>query len=102
MIEYEAVKNINRCPSHPGAVLDDLIKDFDFSKKQIAELLGISRQQLYDILNEKKPVSPKVAGRIGKLLGNGSGIWLRLQANHDAWHADRETMLKDIQTLEHA
>jgi plasmid maintenance system antidote protein VapI len=43
-------------------------------------LLGISRQHLHEILEEKKPVSPNVAARIG----NGPAIWLRLQPAYDA------------------
>ena len=37
------------------------------TKTEIASLLGISRQHLYDILEERKPVSPAVAVRLGKL-----------------------------------
>ncbi|MBP1059615.1 hypothetical protein ABIF65_010254 [Bradyrhizobium japonicum] len=33
-----------------------------------------SRQHLHDILAEKKPVSPNVAARIGKPVGNGPAI----------------------------
>jgi addiction module HigA family antidote len=69
---------------------------------KIARLLGISRQHLHEILEEKKPVSPNVAARIGKLIGNGPAIWLRLQAAYDAWHAEREVDVSKIPTLEQA
>jgi len=72
------------------------------SKAEIARLLGISRQQLYDILAERKPVSPNVAARLGKLLGNGPAIWLRMQAAYDAWHAEREVDVSNIPTLKAA
>lgn len=101
MVEYEA-KRGDRCPSHPGAVLDDILPSLGRSKVEIAHLLGISRQQLYDILSEKKPVSPNIAARIGKLVGNGPAIWLRMQANYDAWHAEREVDVSAIPTLEAA
>ena len=84
MTVYEAVRDPNRCPSHPGAVLSDWLLDVNYTKTDISRMLGISRQQLYDILNERKPVSANIAARIGKLLGNGAGIWLRMQAAHDA------------------
>jgi plasmid maintenance system antidote protein VapI len=38
-----------------------------------------------------------VTARIGKLLGNGPAIWLRLQATYDAWHAEREMDVSRIQ-----
>ena len=84
---YPAIRNPYRAPSHPGALLDDIIPDTGKTKTEIARLLGISRQQLYDIISERKPVSPAVAVRLGKLFGDGPGIWLRMQAANDAWHA---------------
>lgn len=102
MAQQRAKRDPNRCPSHPGAVLDDILQDVRKSKTEIAEALGISRQHLHDILAEKKPVSPNVAARIGKLVGNGPAIWLRLQAAYDAWHAEREVDVSEIKTLEPA
>jgi addiction module HigA family antidote len=100
MVTHEVVRPIERTPSHPGALLDDIIPATGKSKAEIARLLGISRQQLYDILGEKKPVSPSVAARLGKLFGDGTGVWLRMQANYDAWWADHEIDLSAIPTLE--
>ena len=64
-----------------------------------AGLLGISRQQLYDIVRERKPVSPQIAARLGKLFGDGAAVWLRMQSAYDAWHAEREIDLSAIPTL---
>lgn len=99
MTEIEITRSPDRCPSHPGAVLDDILPAMGKPKVEIARLLGISRQQLYDILLERKPVSPNIAARIGKLVGNGPAIWLRMQAAHDAWHAEREVDVSAIPTL---
>ena len=65
MADYAAVRNPNRCPTHPGELLRDVIPATGKSKAEIAALLGISRQHLYDILKERKPVSPSVAVRLG-------------------------------------
>lgn len=88
-----------RCPSHPGALLEDIIPATGRSKAEIARLLGISRQQLYDILAERKPVSPNVAARLGKLFGDGAAVWLRMQAAYDAWHAERDVDVSSIPTI---
>jgi addiction module HigA family antidote len=96
---YKAIRDPDRCPSHPGAVLDDIIPATGKSKTEIAKLLGISRQHLYDIVGERKPVSPDVAARLGKAFGNGAEIWLRMQAAHDAWHAEREVDVSKIPTI---
>jgi len=97
---YAAKRNPNRCPTHPGALLrDDLIPATAKTKSEIARLIGISRQHLYDILNERKPVSPEVAVRLGKLFGDGAGIWTRMQAAYDTWHAERRVDVSGIPTL---
>lgn len=94
-----AKQNLSRCPPHPGEVVEDLLEDLDYSKSAIAKMLGISRQQLHAILATRKPVSPEMAARLGKLFGNGPGLWLRLQAAHDAWHAEREVDVRAVPSL---
>ena len=69
------------------------------TKAEIAQLLGISRQHLYDVLRERKPVSPAVAVRLGKLFGDGAGVRVRMQAAYDTWHAEREADVSGIPTL---
>jgi addiction module HigA family antidote len=99
MTLHEPKRPRARCPSHPGALLADIIVPTGKSKTEIARLLGISRQQLYDIVNEKKPVSPSVAVRLGKMFGDSTTIWLKMQAAYDAWHAEQEVDVSGIPTL---
>jgi antitoxin HigA-1 len=97
---YAAKRSKNRCPTHPGALLrDDIIPATGRTKADIAGLLGISRQHLYDILQEKKLVSPAVAVRLGKLFGDGAGIWTRMQAAYDTWQAERTEDVSHIPTI---
>ncbi|MFT0891014.1 HigA family addiction module antitoxin [Pseudochelatococcus sp. G4_1912] len=92
-----------RAPTHPGAILrEDAIPATGKTKTAIASLLGISRQTLYDILNEKQPITPAVALRIGKLFGNGAAFWLRLQQVRDLWEAERHIDVSAIPTLHSA
>ena len=78
-------------PMHPGELLrEDVLPALGRPKVEIARLLGISRQTLYDILAEKQPVTPGMALRLGKLLGNGPTLWLNLQRRYDLWQAERE------------
>ncbi len=100
MTEYHAERNPDRCPTHPGAVLREVVVPAtERSKTEIATLLGISRQHLYDILEERKPVSPAVAVRLGKLFGDGAGVWVRMQAAYDTWHAERTVDVSNIPTI---
>ena len=83
------LKNIR--PVHPGEILrEDVLPALGRPKTEIARLLGISRQTLYDILNEKQPVTAQMAMRIGKLCGNGPEIWLKMQGRYDLKIAERE------------
>src|SRR6266699_3484961 len=100
VMAHVSKRNPDRCPTHPGALLrEDVIPATGKTKAEIARLLGISRQHLYDILRERKPVSPAVAVRLGKLFGDGAGVWVRMQAAYDTWHAEREEDVSGIPTL---
>jgi addiction module HigA family antidote len=100
MAEFSAKRNLARCPSHPGALLREVVLPATGrTKVEIAGLLGISRQHLYDILREAKPVSPAVAVRLGKLFGDGAAPWLRMQAAHDTWHAEQSIDVSAIPTI---
>lgn len=93
-------RNPDRCPTHPGELLrEDVAPATRRPKAEIARMLGISRQHLYDILNERKPVSPEVAVRLAKLFGGTSISWVRMQGAYDAWHAERAVDVSDIQPL---
>lgn len=93
-------RNPNRCPTHPGELLrEDVLPAVNKPKAEIARLLGISRQHLHDILGERKPVSPEVAVRLGKLFGNGAGLWIRMQGTYDEWQASHAVDVSEIPTL---
>ena len=92
-------------PIHPGELLrEDVLPSLNRPKTEIAKLLGVSRQTLHDILEEKQPVTPAMALRIGKLCGNGARLWLNLQRTYDLAKAEEElaAVIKAIPTLEPA
>jgi addiction module HigA family antidote len=103
MANFTTKRNPNRCPTHPGALLrEDILPALNMSKTAIADAIGISRQHLYDILGEKKPVSPEMAVRLGKAFGDGPEGWLRMQAAYDAWHAARKVDVRGVKRLQAA
>ena len=90
-------------PMHPGQLLrEEILPALNRPKTQIAKLLGVSRQTLYDILAERQPVTPGMALRLGKLCGNGPDLWLNLQKRYDLQRAAQELgeKIKSIPTLE--
>jgi antitoxin HigA-1 len=68
---------------------EDVLPALDLSVSEAARQLRISRQTLHRVLSGKAGISPDMAVRLGKFCGNGPGIWLRLQQNHDLWHAEQ-------------
>jgi addiction module HigA family antidote len=78
-------------PMHPGEVLrEDVLPALGRPKAEIARLLGVSRPTLYDVLAEKRPVTPNLALRLGKLCGNGPELWLSLQQRYDLAVAEQD------------
>jgi antitoxin HigA-1 len=57
---------------------DTVLPAIGKTKTEIARLVGISRQTLYDVLKCKQPVTPQMAVCVGKLCGNGPRIWLNM------------------------
>lgn len=92
-------------PVHPGELLREIVVPaLGRPKSEIARLLGVSRQTLYDVLNEKQPVTANLALRIAKLVGDTPDTWLTMQQNYDLEIAERALAkeLKAIPTLQAA
>ena len=78
-------------PVHPGELLrEDILPAVARPKTEIARLLGISRQTLYDILNEKQPVTPAMALRLARMFGGSAESWINMQGAYDLKIAERE------------
>jgi addiction module HigA family antidote len=89
-------------PLHPGEHLrEEILLALGKSKTEIARLLGVSRQTLYDVLSERTPITGNLAVRLGKLCGDGPDIWLRMQQAYDREIAEREpkNIIAKIPTL---
>jgi antitoxin HigA-1 len=75
---------------HPGEIIAEALDDgLRLSVAEAARRLGVSRQQLHRVLSGRAQVTPDMALRIGRLLGNGPDLWLALQAKHDLSAARR-------------
>ena len=93
-----------RKPIHPGVIFGEEVMP-ELRKKrtigEIATLLGVTRQTLYRVTGGEIAISPDMAARIGKLVGNGARIWLAMQADYDAFEATQRLAreLRQIPTL---
>lgn len=89
-------------PTHPGELLrEDVLPALGRSKAEIARLLKVSRQTLYDVLRERQPITTTLALKIGKLTGTTPESWLNMQHAYDLAMAERQigAELEDIPTL---
>lgn len=72
-------------PSHPGTFIKtEIIDELDLSVTEAANVLGVRRATLSDLLNEKAALSPEMALRMEKAFDLNMDMLLRMQAWHDA------------------
>lgn len=90
MTEYSIKRPLERQPVHPGEILrEDVLPALGLSISELARRLGVSRQQVHRIIACTHPVTVEMALRVGRLVGNGPELWLRLQQNYDLWRAEQ-------------
>ena len=73
-------------PSSPGEfVRAEILEELGLSVSRAAELLGVRRATLSDLLNGKSGLSPEMALRIEKAFGVSMDTLLHMQAWHDGY-----------------
>ena len=96
---------MTRQPTYPGEILkEDVFPAMKLSSSKAAKLLHISRQYMSDILNGRKPITPLLCLKIGKMSGNGPELWINMQARYNLWYAQQnpsnQKILADIPAYE--
>jgi antitoxin HigA-1 len=82
-------------PTHPGLIIrDDVLPELQLSVNEAAEQLGVSRVTLSRVINGRSAITAEMALRVGKWVGNGPEIWLRMQGQYDLWLAKKKGALK--------
>ena len=99
----QSLRDPKRRPTHPGTILrEDVLPALEMTQKEFASWIGVSRLTVSEILNEKRTITPDMAMRLGKALGNGPQIWLRMQQTLDLWELAQQNKYERIKTLEAA
>ena len=71
-------------PSHPGdLVMFGILEPLALSLTKAAQILGVRRATLSDVVNGKASVSAEMAFRLHKAFGIDPDLLLRMQAQHD-------------------
>lgn len=78
-------------PSHPGLIIrDDVLPELQLGVNEAAAQLGVSRVTLSRVINGRSGITADMALRIGKWVGNGPEIWLRMQGQYDLSQARKK------------
>jgi len=70
-------------PPHPGELIGDSLEELDVSISAAAKGLGITRQQLHNLIAGRSAITPEMAVRLERALGSSAETWLRMQMNYD-------------------
>ena len=75
-------------PPHPGKVVRvSCLEPLGLNVTQGAQVLGVSRQALSNLVNGHARLSPEMAIRLAKAFGSTTETWIRLQAAYDVAQA---------------
>ena len=78
-------------PPHPGmSVRHDCLEPLGLSITKGAEVLGVTRQALNNLVNGKSGISPEMAIRLDKAFGGTAEGWLALQMAYDLARARKK------------
>lgn len=91
-----AMKN----PPHPGKhIRMTCLEPAELTVTAAARRLGVSRQALNNVVNEKAAISPEMAVRMEKMGWGTAEGWLRLQANYDLAQVRRRAKTLAVRPL---
>lgn len=79
-------------PPHPGkAVRVDCLEPYGLTVTEAARILGVSRQALNNLVNEKSGISPEMAIRLAKAFGGEPESWMEMQLAYEMWQAKQDS-----------
>lgn len=76
----------DRAPTHPGEVLrKDFLEPLDLTVSDLADHLGVSRQRVSSIVNERREVTVETALLLAEAFDMTAQFWLNLQQKRSLW-----------------
>ena len=70
-------------PPHPGQLVLTALGELNVSIASAARALGVTRQQLNNVVSGRSAISPEMALRLEQGIGGTADTWLRMQAAYD-------------------
>ena len=70
-------------PAHPGALVRGNVEELGWTVAECARKLGVARNTLSRLLNERIGISPAMASGLERIGWSNADFWMRVQASHD-------------------
>jgi addiction module HigA family antidote len=86
-------------PPHPGEMIGDEIEALGVSISDAAKALGVTRQQLHNLIAGRSGITPEMAVRLEMAIGGSADTWVRLQTNYDLAQIRNRTIPLKVKKL---
>ncbi len=81
-----------RKPRHPGGLIKrQYLEPLNITITDLAEILGVSRKTMSEIVNEQASITPNMALRLSVAFQTTPELWLNLQQKYGLWCAANES-----------
>jgi addiction module HigA family antidote len=71
-------------PPHPGRIVQqECLEPLGLTVTAAAKALGVSRNALSELVNERRGISPEMAIRLAKAFGSSAAVWAGMQLDYD-------------------
>ncbi len=89
-----------QAPLHPGVFITDVyLEPHGITGRELAATLGVTASTVCRMLQGASRVTPRMALRLSKALGNTPESWLVMQNQHDLWAARKRIDLRGVGRL---
>ena len=89
-----------RQPTHPGEILRyEYLEELNMTQQQLANLIGITRVRINEIILGKRSITPDTAFRLAKFFNTTPEFWINLQSHYDMWNTLQKRK-KEYETIQ--
>lgn len=90
-------------PPHVGEILRELyLEPLNISVTDAADRLGVTRQALSRLVNEKSGISAEMAFKLARAFNTSPEYWMNLEKQYELWQASKNFNANDITPFDEA
>ena len=82
---------MSRDPIHPGKFLADELAELNMTPTELACILHVPPNRIYQILSGKRAMTADTALRLSQWLGTSAEMWMNLQKLYELRLAEQQT-----------